>query len=100
MGGVENYPFLDASGNRISYMMARKELFESVAANSMIVIDSNRNQTSNDGSFYEAVLSSIICAASHYGGFQGIRFDYFLSEIVRELSLNSVSAAINLSSSF
>jgi hypothetical protein len=89
MGGFESYPFRDEKNNRISYVQARKELFASTKANAMVIIDSNSNRISNDGSFYEAALSSVICAASHYGGFQqGTLFPKFLEEVLKELSFD------------
>jgi hypothetical protein len=86
MGGRDMYPFEDDKGNRISYAKARLDLFESIAANNLVVIDANQNQPSNDGSFYESLLSSIICAASHYGGVGGILFPAFFSEMIKEMS--------------
>ncbi|KAJ3119944.1 hypothetical protein HK098_005008, partial [Nowakowskiella sp. JEL0407] len=81
--GGKGYPALwDQDGQKVPYRFFVKKLMNSVSYKQNSISFKNTNQRSNDGMEYEAMLSVVICVASHEGGFAGTPLRIFLAEML------------------
>jgi len=91
MGGKDRWPFLDQDRKRLPYGQFVCLLNDDPTVKKYRSVKGNPLQSSNDGMFLEALLSTTVCTASHANGVTGIGFYDFMKHLMWNLQVESIS---------